>query len=176
MRAIWANKKRVFGVILLRRTTFRQYALAATLLAACATAAGELTAPASSLQLGDCVVFREGGGGLILKSPTYWLRGSIAAMTQESRIAGRCPDMGKPQSSYTHQDWVRIAAAMPCVENDNEVRAVNVTRIRMAVEAWESPWSYQHGTAAWLFRGEFLDRRLQKGELIDMDATWLERC
>jgi len=156
--------------------TLRQYALAAALLAACAAAADELSAPAASLRLGDCVIFREGGGGLILKSPTYWLRGSIAGMTQESRIAGRCPDLGKPQSSYTHQDWVQVAAAMPCVENDADARTVDVTRVRMAVEAWETPWSYQHGTAGWLFRGQFLDQRLQKGELIDMDASWLERC
>ncbi len=146
------------------------------LLAACGVAADPGSTPASSLNLGDCVIFREGGVGLILKSPTYWLRGSIAAMTQESRVAGRCPDLGKPQSSYTHQDWVRIAAAIPCVESDADVRAVSVTRIRMTVEDWETPWSYQHGTAAWLFRGQFLDRQLKKGEAIDMDASWLARC
>ena len=121
-------------------------------------------------------MFREGGGGLVLKSPTYWLRGSVAGMTRESRVAGRCPDLGKPQSSYTPQDWARLAALLPCVENDADVRAVSVTRIRMLVEDWETPWSYQHGMSGWLFRGRFLDQRLQKGESIDMDASWLARC
>jgi hypothetical protein len=154
----------------------RRYGAAGVLLAAFVAAADALPTAAFALQLGDCVIFHEGGGGLVLKSPTYWLRGSVAGISQERRMAGPCPDLGKPASSYTHEDWVRLAAALPCVENDADQRAVNVTRIRVAVEDWETPWSYQHGTAGWLFRGQFLDQRLKKGELIDLDASWLEPC
>jgi len=46
----------------------------------------------------------------------------------------------------------------------------------MVVEEWETPWSNQHGTGGWLFRGQFLDIPLAKSVQIDMDATWLERC
>jgi hypothetical protein len=148
---------------------------ACALLAAFAAAAGTLPTGATVPQVGDCVMFREGGGGLILKSPTYWLRGSVAGVLQESRTAGRCPDLGKAQSSYTHHDWVRHAAALPCVDDD-AVRVVDVTRVQVAVEDWETPWSNRHGTARWLFRGQFLDQRLRKGESIDIDANWLEPC
>lgn len=125
---------------------------------------------------GDCVMFREGGLGLVFKTPTYWLKGSIADLGHERRLAARCPKIGKQVSAYTREDWVRIAAATPCVENDADVGEVTVLRIRVAVEEWETPWSNQHGTAGWLFRGYFLDQALKKGGLIDMDATWLERC
>jgi hypothetical protein len=151
------------------------FALCALVLAFSASA-DDAASVSSAPQLGDCVIFREGGVGLVLKSPTYWLRGSIADITHERRMAGRCPQIGKSVPAYTRDDWVRVAAAMPCVENDADVREVAVLRIRVAVEAWETPWSNQHGTAGWLFRGQFLDKLLKKGELIDMDATWLERC
>ncbi len=125
---------------------------------------------------GDCVLFREVGAGLLLKTPTYWLKGSIAGISNELRLAGRCPQIGKPESAYSRDDWVRIVAAMPCVESDAEVREVPVVRISVAVEEWETPWSNLHGTAGWLFRGHFLDKPLKKGELIEMDASWLENC
>lgn len=125
---------------------------------------------------GDCVMFREGGVGRVFKTPTYWLKGSIADIRQERRLAGRCPKMGKQESAYTREDWMRIAAATPCVENDADVGEVAVLRIRVAVEEWETPWSNQHGAVGWLFRGYFLDQELKKGGLIDMDANWLERC
>ena len=127
-------------------------------------------------RVGDCVLFREGGAGLLFRTPTYWLRGSIAGISSERRLAGRCPEIGKPESAYTHNDWVRVASAMPCVQGDAEVREVPVVRISVAVEAWETPWSNLHGTAGWLFRGYFLDKPLKKGDLIDMDASWLEYC
>jgi hypothetical protein len=149
------------------------------LVMAFSASADELTsAPSASSgpKLGDCVMFREGGVGLVLKTPTYWLKGSIADMGHERRLAGRCPDIGKQVSAYSREDWVRVAAATPCVENDADVREVDVLRIRVAVEEWETPWSNQHGTAGWLFRGYFLDQALKKGGLIDMDAKWLERC
>ena len=131
---------------------------------------------ASSLQLGDCVMFREGGAGFLLRTPTYWLRGLVAGISPERRLARRCPEIGKLMPAYTREDWARVAAAMPCVDSDADVREVDVVRIRVAVEAWETPWSNQHGTVSWLFRGHFLDQALNKGALIEMNSSWLERC
>ena len=127
-------------------------------------------------QVGECVIFREGGGGYILKAPTYWLKGSIAEVSQERRLAGLCLRIGKQVTAYTRDDWLRVAAATPCVENEADVREVPVLRVRVLVEAWETPWSNQHGTAGWLYRGQFLNIPLRPGEAIDMDASWLERC
>lgn len=126
--------------------------------------------------IGDCAIFREGGSGRIFKAPTYWLKGTIAAMSTERRIAGLCPRMGKPVSAYQQDDWVRIAASTPCVHTDAEVREVDVVRIQFRVDTWETPWSLQHGTTGWLFRGYFLDKALKKDLIIDMDVSWLERC
>lgn len=127
-------------------------------------------------QAGECVIFREGGGGYILKAPSYWLKGSIAEVAQERRLAGLCPRIGKPTAAFSRDDWLRVAAATPCVESEADVREVPVLRVRVLVEAWETPWSNQHGTAGWLFRGQFLNIPLRRGEIIDMDASWLERC
>ena len=71
-----------------------------------------------------------------------------------------------------------LAAAMPCVENESAAvpKDVEVTRLQVTVDDWETPWSHQHGTTGWLFRGQFLDQTLRKGAVIDMDAVWLERC
>ena len=127
-------------------------------------------------QTGDCAVFREGGAGLILKTPTYWVKGRVVAVSSERMLAGRCPVIAKPVQAYSHDDRVLVAAAAPCVDNDSDRREVPVLRIRLAVDAWETPWSYQHGTVGWLFRGQFLDKLLKKGGLIEMDPIWLERC
>ncbi len=156
-----------------------QNGLLCALALAFAASADELPSVQTALgspQLGDCVVFREGGSGRILKTPTYWLKGSIAAISHERRLAGRCPEIGKLASNYTRADWARVAAATPCVGNDAEIREVAVLRIRVVVEAWETPWSNQHGTVGWLFRGQFLEQPLKQGGLIEMDATWLEHC
>lgn len=142
-------------------------------------AASEASPPAvgqTGPQVGDCAIFREGGGGRILKAPTYWLKGSIAGVSRERRLAGRCPQIARPLAAYTRDDWLRVAAATPCVQTDAEVQEVDVLRIRLSVNDWESPWSQQHGTTGWLFRGYFLDTPLKRDEIIDMDASWLERC
>ena len=145
-------------------------------LLACPAVAEEASTIQSRFRLGDCVMFREGGAGQVLKSPTYWLRGTVVGMFPQRRLAGRCPQIGKPVSIYTRSDWARAVAAMPCFEDEAEAREVNVLRVRVAVEDWETPWSNQHGTVGWLFRGQFLDTYLKKNEQIDMDAAWLEAC
>lgn len=127
-------------------------------------------------QIGDCAIFREGGAGRIFRTPIYWLQGTIAGISAERRMTQRCPQLGKPASAYTREDWVRIAASTPCVHSEDEMREVDVVRIRFEVDAWETPWSLQHGSTGWLFRGYFLDQPLKKGGILDLDANWLERC
>ena len=127
-------------------------------------------------QVGDCVQFREGGNGRLLKSPTYWVRGAVADLTHERRLAGVCPIRGKMPESYSRADWLAVASSMPCVVKPEDVREVGVVRVSVLVDAWETPWSNAHGSAGWLFRGLFLDQPLSRGGLIDMDLSWLERC
>lgn len=128
------------------------------------------------LQIGDCVIFREGGAGWLLKTPTYWFKGLVVDLSRERRIANLCPHIGKQASAYTQADQLRLAAAMPCVDKESEVQEVSVLRLRVAVEAWETPWSPQHGGIGWLYRGQFLDQKLYQGRVLDIDATWLALC
>jgi hypothetical protein len=139
-----------------------------------AVASEVLTSPA--LRPGECVVFREGGGGYVLTAPTFWLQGRVAAIETQRRWAGRCPVIGKSLSAYSRSDWARVVEALPCVDDDSDAGEVSVVRVQVAVESWETPWSNQHGAAGWLFRGMFVDRPLKKGGIIDMDAAWLQRC
>jgi len=139
-----------------------------------AASSGEPSVP----QIGDCVRFREGGDGLLLRTPTYWLTGSLVGIARERRKLGLCPRFGKPASAHTQGERALLAAAMPCVEQlpDGGPVDVEVLRLRVRVDDWETPWSYQHGTTGWLFRGQFLDQTLARGVVLDMDASWLERC
>ena len=150
-------------------------AIAAWLLVAPARADHAVGA-ASGLQIGDCVIFREGGAGWLLKAPTYWFKGLIVDLSSERRIANLCPHIGKQASAYTQADQLRLAAAMPCVDKESEVQEVPVLRLRVAVEAWETPWSPQHGGIGWLYRGQFLGQKLYKGGVLDIDANWLAPC
>ena len=54
-----------------------------TLVLSVPVSAEETPSVSTGPQLGDCVQFREGGDGFILKSPTYWLKGKIAGISQE---------------------------------------------------------------------------------------------
>jgi hypothetical protein len=154
----------------------RKVCLLALFAAFCAMA-DEVPPPDAALaQVGDCVILREGGVGRILKTPTYWLRGTVAVVSRARHFAALCPQVNKPVSAYTREDWLRFAAAAPCVDNAADAREVSVLRLGVRVEAWETPWSNQHGTARFLFRGQFLDQPLKKGEVVEINAAWLERC
>lgn len=158
-----------------KRAVFFGFVLALTVPATAAEVAVSSALPGGP-QVGDCAIFNEGGNGRILRAPTYWLKGTIARVSREHRTAGRCPQIPRARTAYTREDWARVAAASPCVQTDAEVREVDVLRIGLMIDEWETPWSHQHGSTGWLFRGYFLDTPLKKGEVIDLDASWLERC
>ncbi|NJA88536.1 hypothetical protein HCX48_04755 [Rhodocyclus tenuis] len=127
-------------------------------------------------QPGQCALFREGGQGYVLKAPTYWLRGTLTEVRRERRHAGLCPAQEKPPSRLSPEDRARYAAALPCVRRANDEREVDVWRVTLRVEAWETPWTRAHGASGWLYRGQFLDQPLREGALLDLDAAWLEAC
>lgn len=139
-------------------------------------AANIASAESAAVSVGDCVVFREGGLGHLLKTPTYWLSGKVVGISSETRIAQRCPFVGKPLSSYSQQDWARIVAATPCIGINEIAYEVSVMRIRFSVEAWETSWSKSHGATGLLFQGYFLDQKLEKGVEIEIDARWMAHC
>ena len=125
---------------------------------------------------GDCAMFREGGVGYILKTPTYWLRGSVAEVYSRPHQMALCPQLGKSRERYSRSDWKKVAEAYPCVTDPAKVREVEAIRIKLRVEAWDTPWSLQHGHNGMLFRGHYLDTELKEGVILDIDGTVLERC
>ncbi len=125
---------------------------------------------------GDCAIFREGGQGYILKAPTYWLKGTIVEIYRRPHRMDVCPDAGKPRAHYKREDWVRLAAAYPCVSDPARVADVEAIRVRLRVDDWDTPWSVQHGRNGWLMRGHFLDIELEEGRVVDIDGTLLEYC
>ena len=131
---------------------------------------------ADEVHVGDCVVFREGGEGRLLKAPVYWLKGSVVALSPERRLAEMCPVVAKPRLAYTRDERVRLAQAMPCVQREVDIREVVARFVHVSVDSWETPWSSQHGTAGLLFRGTFLDQPLVRGGVVKIDADWLESC
>lgn len=158
-------------------------ALLAAALAAGVAAAQQAVVP--DLQAGDCVFFREGGDGIVFTTPVYWLKGTVNTVVRERRRVGRCPRIGKPRSAYTPADWAALVAASPCLEGAGRAASVaqqapasevEVMRAQVVVEDWETPWSHQHGSTGWLFRGQFLAQPLQRGGVIAMDIAWLQPC
>ena len=130
----------------------------------------------AEMGVGDCVVFREGGEGRLLKAPSYWVKGRVSARMTERRRVEVCPVVAKPLSAYSREDRVRLARAAPCVFNESDAREIEVNWVRVLVDSWETPWSHAHGSAGLLFRGTFIDHALKKGESIEMAAEWLEPC
>ncbi len=125
---------------------------------------------------GDCAAYREGGEGYMITKPTYWLRGTITEVYTQRRRMEVCPVLGKPPERYTREDWVRMTAAYPCVSTPDKVRDVDAIRIRLRVDAWETPWTNSHGHNGRLYRGRFVDTELKQGVDLDVDGSLLERC
>ncbi len=125
---------------------------------------------------GDCALFREGGQGYILTAPTYYVRGTVAGVYTRPHRVDLCPNRGKPRAQYTREDWQRFAEAWPCVNDPARAREIEVVRIRLQVDDWDTPWALQHGRNGMLMKGHFLATELQQGVVLDIDGTLLERC
>lgn len=138
--------------------------------------AQELPDRPMSWRVGECAQLREGGGGAVLKAPTYWLRGRVEALETRRHRAGVCPYSGKAPSMLNHAEWLELAAAVPCVARAEEVRELDVPQVLLTVESWETPWTRAHGHAGMLYRGHYLDQALVRGMRLAIDAQWLERC
>lgn len=136
--------------------------------------------PPRALQNGDCVEYREEGAGLILKTPSYWVRGRVVESYRSRHTIGLCPDADKPRSRYGREEWKRFAAAYPCAWSQSAPpeggSEITVLRVRFAVTAWETPWTRDHGQNGWLYRGHFLDTALKEGVVLDVDASLLGYC
>lgn len=139
--------------------------------------AGRMAFPQPQLaKPGACVMYREGGAGWILTEPMYWLRGTVVSAEIRNQRVERCPDFGKPLTQLSREEFNRLASQQPCVSRDDLAREESRGYIRFKVEGWETPYGRKMANAGRLYEGHFLDRKLDKGVELEVDATLLGAC
>lgn len=126
---------------------------------------------------GTCVMYREGGRGWIFTDPVFWLKGTVVASEVRTRRLERCPEVpGKTVEQYSREEFNRLANARPCVSSDDQVRDEQVGIVRLRVDEWETPWAKRAANAGRLYQGHFIDKRLKKGEELEVEADLLGAC
>ena len=129
------------------------------------------------LQPGSCVRYEEGGSGWILTEPVFYLRGEVVAADVRTRHLGVCPQVaGKEISQYSRDEFVRHAQAYPCVSPGVPERDEQLGVVRIKVRDWETPHAKKAANMGRLYRGAFLDRPLQAGMEIELEADLLSSC
>lgn len=129
------------------------------------------------LQVGACVVYQEGGSGWVVTEPVYYLKGQVIAAEVQTRHLGRCPQVaGKNIEQYSRAEFNRQALAYPCVAATQPERDEQIGMVRLRVTDWETPYAVKAANAGRLYRGMFIDRRLEKGMEIELEADLLGVC
>lgn len=129
------------------------------------------------LRPGTCTMYREGGAGWILLEPLYYLRGNVLGSEVTTRRLTHCPTVpGKTREQYTRQEYVRLVQATPCLAAGESEREEQIGIVRLRVDDWETPHVRKAENTGRLYRGMFLDRPLQKGMEIELEADLLGPC
>lgn len=136
-----------------------------------------LFAQPEMLHPGRCVAYEEGGGGWIVTDPVYYLKGEVVASEVRTRHLGPCPLVpGKRMEQYSRAEFVRHALAYPCVAEEANERDEQIGIVRLRVSDWETPHAKRAENAGRLYRGMFVERRLEKGGEIEIEADLLGIC
>ena len=129
------------------------------------------------MQVGRCVRYDEGGSGWVITDPVFYLKGEVIGSEIVTRHLGRCPVVpGKNMQQYTRDEFVRHAKAYPCVSDKVPERDEQIGIVRLKVTDWETPHARGAANAGRLYRGQFLDRKLEKGMEIELEADLLGTC
>lgn len=129
------------------------------------------------LQPGSCVVYEEGGSGWIMTEPVYFLKGKVIAAEVRTRHLGVCPQVpGKTMAQYSREEFNRQVLASPCVSPGVPERDEQIGVVRLRVGEWETPHEKKAANAGRLYRGSFIDRKLEKGLEIELEANLLGVC
>jgi len=129
------------------------------------------------LQAGSCVIYEEGGSGWIVTEPVYFLKGRVVAAEVRTRHLGVCPQVpGKSMQQYSRDEFNRHALAYPCVSANVPERDEQIGVVRIRVSEWETPHEKKAENAGRLYRGNFIDRKLEKGMEIELEADLLGVC
>lgn len=129
------------------------------------------------LRPGQAVRYEEGGAGWVITEPVYYLKGEVVATEVRMRHLGLCPVVpGKNPEQYSRAEFNRHASAYPCVSDPANERDEQIGIVRLRVTDWETPHARKAENAGRLYRGMFLDRKLEKGMEIELEADLLGIC
>ena len=129
------------------------------------------------LQPGSCVLYEEGGSGWVITDPVYYLKGRVVAAELRTRHLGRCPLVpGKNMEQYSREEFNRHALAYPCVSENVPERDEQIGIVRLRVSAWETPHPKKAENAGRLYRGMFIEQKLEKDMEIELEADLLGTC
>lgn len=129
------------------------------------------------LRAGQCVRYEEGGAGWVMTDPVFYLKGDVVAAEVRTRHLARCPVVpGKNIEQYSRAEFNRHALAYPCVAADVPERDEQIGVVRVRVTDWETPHVRKAENAGRLYRGMFIDRQLEKGMEIELEADLLSVC
>ncbi len=129
------------------------------------------------LKPGQCVRYEEGGSGWVVTEPVYYLKGEVLSAEVRTRHLGKCPVVpGKNIEQYSRDEFNRHARAFPCVSQAAAERDEQIGVVRLRVTDWETPHAVRAANAGRLYRGMFLDRKLEKGMEIELEADLLAVC
>jgi hypothetical protein len=129
------------------------------------------------LQPGQCVRYEEGGAGWVITEPVFYLKGEVLSAEVRTRHLGQCPVVpGKIIEQYSREEFNRHALAHPCVSPGVAERDEQIGMVRIRVADWETPHAKKAENAGRLYRGTFIDRKLEKGMEIEMEADLLTVC
>ena len=135
------------------------------------------TTPAAFLP-GQCVLYRETATSGILGGPVYFLRGEVLASTIRRWHLAQCPQFaGKGElARYSREEFTAHARAHPCVSAGQPERDEMIGMVRLRVLDWETAHERRMANMGRLYRGHFLDQRLQTGEEIELETDQLVAC
>ena len=129
------------------------------------------------LQPGACVAYKEGGSGWIMTDPVFYLKGTVVSADIRGRRLQTCPNVpGKNLQQYSREEYNRLALAYPCLESGVPEHDMQIGMVRLLVTRWETPHAKLAANAGRLYRGMFIDRKLQKNMEIELEADLLEAC
>lgn len=129
------------------------------------------------LRAGQCVRYEEGGAGWVVTDPVFYLKGEVIATEVQTRRLTHCPQVpGKNIEQYTRAEFNRHALAYPCLAPGAAERDEQLGIVRVKVSDWETPHARKAANAGRLYRGTFIDRQLEKGLEIELEADLLGIC
>lgn len=129
------------------------------------------------LKPGQCARYEEGGAGWVATEPVFYLRGEVLAAEVHTRHLGKCPVVpGKTLDRYSRDEFNRHVQAFPCVAADVPERDEQTGVVRIRVADWETPHAKKAENAGRLYRGMFVEKKLEKGMEIELEADLLRAC